>query len=82
MVLVVAAKAITDPIPIAHERSKRQVDTSDVTDAELLCGLLSSLNGEPCNENVPSGSNSSPIEANCKCTPVWQCKDDRGPTGE
>lgn len=79
MLLVVAAKALTNPIPSAHERRKRQVDTSDVTDAELLCGLLSSLNGAPCKDNAPSGPN-SPVEANCKCAPVWQCKDDRGPT--
>lgn len=85
LLLVVAARALPDPS--ASSRDRRQVDTSGLSDVELICQLTSALEGT--NENCPPSSTSSPgpagpeaVSGTCRCAPAWQCLDATKPVGQ
>jgi len=83
LLLVVAARALPDPSSSSRTniRNRRQSDTSNLSDAELLCRLTAAIDGnsENCDQNPPPppipDPDSEPVGGSCKCAPAWQCTD-------
>ncbi|KAG0715765.1 Phenoloxidase-activating factor 2 [Chionoecetes opilio] len=87
LLLVVATRALPEPSSSssgAQSRHRRQADTSNLSDVELICRLSASASGitnEDCAKKTPPSSGPTSAPGSCTCAPVWQCKDNNVPTG-